>query len=216
MDAQLIVSLKLNTFAADAQADQTRVAAIKKAVDDQIKRFNQPETWLTEVNLDQSQFFSCLVAINAVQSPDVDDLDAKVQALIKLLSDDKAASASAGSTATAAAGTAVPNRNQEALEALQNIRRKIMGRARFFMGQGIDLATDTTFQTLRARQKPLRENYTRQLRDETVLANEVDVVLLNGFAGAIQAATTLPPFFQHYGELSDFIEARCPLPPPSA
>ena len=141
----------------------------------------------------------------------MDDLTTQVDLLISLLQASLDNAAGTVEDEKAAAAT-VPNRNQEALEALQNIRRKTLGRFQFFMARGIDLATNTDFQALRKRQDPLRDNYTNKLRDESVLADEIDVMLLNGFANAFQASEDLPPFFKHYGELSDFIEQRCPLP----
>jgi len=211
LDTQLIVTNKFTVFASDATVDKTKLTALQKKADEHIELFKQPEVWLKQVTIDRTKVFSCLLAINQVNVPDVDDLTAQIDALIGILKD---ALDNAVGTADddKAAGSADPNRNQEALEALQNIRRKTLGRFQFFMARGIDLATDADFQALRKRQDPLRDNYTEKLRDESVLADEIDVMLLNGFATAFQASEELPPFLKHYGELSDFIEQRCPLP----
>lgn len=211
LDTQLIVTNKFTVFASDASVDKTKLTALQKKADEQIELFKQPEVWLKQVTIDRTKVFSCLLAINQVNVPDVDDLTTQVDLLIGIL---QASLANAVGTVDdeKAAATTGPNRNQEALEGLQNIRRKTLGRFQFFMARGIDLATNADFQALRKRQDPLRDNYTNKLRDESVLADEIDVMLLNGFANAFQASEDLPPFFQHYGELSDFIEQRCPLP----
>ncbi|MGH1437731.1 MAG: hypothetical protein ACRBG0_25060 [Lewinella sp.] len=212
LDTQLIVTNKFTVFASDDAVDKTKLETLQKKADEQIQQFKQPEVWLKQVEIDRTKVFSCLLAINEVSVPQIDDLTAQVDVLIVILQEalvNSADNADAGRSDKTEAG---PNRNQEALEGLQNIRRKTLGRFQFFMARGIDLATNADFQELRKRQVPLRDNYTKKLRDESVLADEIDVMLLNGFADAFQASEELAPFFKHYGELSDFIEQRCPLP----
>ncbi len=211
LDTQLIVTNKFTVFASDTAVDSTKLTALQKKADEQISLFKQPEVWLQLVIIDRTKVFSCLLAINQVNVPDVDGLTIHIDVLIGILKEalDNAVGTVDDDKAATSAG---PNRNQEALEALQNIRRKTLGRFQFFMARGIDLATNADFQVLRKRQDPLRDNYTKKLRDESVLADEIDVMLLNGFASAFQVSEELPPFFKHYGELSDFIEQRCPLP----
>lgn len=213
LDAQSIVESKLQQFSADTAVDQSKVTSVQKKVNDEISAFRDPQIWLHTVVLDRAKVFSCMLAINKVNVPDVDALTTELNTLIKILDNARAAIDTTNAAADdSKSATGPPNRNQEALAGLQNIRRKVLGRIQFFMAKGIDLATDATFKPLEARQKPLRENYTKALRNESVFADEMDVLFLNGFADSIQIAKTLPPFFQLYGKLSDFIEERLPTP----
>lgn len=207
LDSQLIVSNKFTVFSSDDSVDKTKLTKLQKKIDEEIEKFKKPEVWLQPLALDRTKVFSCLLAINGVNVPKIDDLTTHVEELISILNEALDTTAEAEENESSASNSE-PNRNQEALAALQSIRRKILGRTQFFMARDIDLANDPTYKELRARQVPLRETYTEKLRDESIAANEIHVIFLNGFASAIQASEALEPFFKHYGELSDFIEQR--------
>lgn len=213
LDIQSVVESKLKQFTADTAVDQSKVTTIQDKVNEEIAAFRNPELWLHTVTMDRSKVFASMLAINRVNVPDLDKLSSEINSLSTIL--DTVRTNAMGTAATAAAvnnaATGAPNRNQEALSALTTVRNKISGRKLFFLGQGTNLATNPDFQPLEARQQPLWANYVSKLRSEDVMANEVDVLLLNSFAESISLSTTLPVFFQHYGELSDFIEERAPL-----
>ncbi len=222
-DIQVLAKAKFAEFAANPRTDRGGLKFIESKLDECIADFQQAAVWTQDVSYDPNAIFSRLVAISAVSSPDLDALKTAVKGMTDLLDETRpkvapaiqtrgvgrARSAPAADAAAAPAATA-PDRNQEALEGLQETRRKLNGRIRFFMGKRIDLASDEKFKKLRAQHKPLDDRYAQALRDKTVKAKETDIVLLKGFANAINAAEEVKALNQSYSELVTFIKERAP------
>ena len=207
LEAQIIVTNKFTVFSTDQDIDKDKLAKLQKKIDNEIERFKQPEVWLLPLVLDRTKVFSCLLKIHAVKAPNLDELTTQVDTLIGIL-DESLSNANESTENTESDTDNESNRNLEALAALQNIRRKVLGRSRFFMARGIDLATNDDYQALRNRQKPLIKTYSEKLQEESIIENEINVILLNGCANAIQGAKELEPFFKHFDEVSDFVEQR--------
>lgn len=205
LDAQLIVTNKFTVFSADSTVDKTKLGALQKKADEQIEQFKQPQVWLQQVVINHNDVFSCLLAINKVDVPKIDDLTTQVDALISILGT-ALTSANNSSVRTFSNTTNQPNRNQEALAVLGHIDGVMMDVMLMFMDKNIDLAGNNAYQAIIQKQDPLLKDYRKKLRDEKVMADEIDVMLLNGFAQNFQAVKEVNPYLKQLGEYNDFIK----------
>ena len=204
MDTQFIVTNKFILFAADESIDQDRLNTLKQKADERITRFHAPRVWVRPVSLDADRVFSSMVAIEKINVPQLEELITALDGLIALL-DTAFAGVEVSAPAAFDEKGAPGNFNLEAREALLDIRRKRLGRVRFFGNQGIDIVADPTYKTLIASQKPLLEECDAKLQSEAINANESNVFMLNGFAKAYQAAIETDVFLRHMEELNGYL-----------
>jgi hypothetical protein len=206
-DVESIVTNQFTAFAAGDNVDKTKLAVLQKKADNEIERFKQPEVWLQPLVIEESDIFSCLLAINEIEIPELDELTTQVERLLKILETALPVSSS-GSITDSVNITFEPNRNLETLGLLSHIDGVMIDVMLMFMEKNIDLAVNSDYTTTVTEQATLLKDYRKKLKDETVMAVEDDVTLLKLFAKTFKATEEVDPYLKDLGRYNDFIERR--------
>ncbi|MCB0637006.1 MAG: hypothetical protein KDC54_10340 [Lewinella sp.] len=205
-DIHSLTLVKLEKFRADDNPDVTALDTLETRVKTAFDQFTRPEQWVNVIAFNEDEVLELFLALEDVEPPDLDKFQDEVGNCITFV-EMLFADATPIDGAATKGGTQNPW-NLKALEALRNIQFKIVGRINFFRGQGIDVVQDPAYQDIRAELDPAWDAYRTGLENDTLTADNTDVILLNKFAEAIAASTAVPAFYELLRKLTRYLEKR--------
>jgi hypothetical protein len=199
-DIHTLTQVKLEKFRTAEDADADALDQLESEVKTAFEQFTQPEKWAHAIVFDENEVLELFLALEDVEPPDLAGFQTEVTSCIDFVE-----------TLFADAAPAVATQNPwnlKALEALRSIQHKITGRINFFRAQGTDVTQEQEYIDIRAELDPAWEAYRTGLEDDTITADNTDVILLNKFAEAIAASTVIPAFYQLLRKLTRYLEKR--------